>query len=110
LEKRVDGRERRESRRAKYEGWVGITTGDIYRVARGRDLSPRGIGLTLGGAHPFTEEAVESEFALPGFFVPVRLHARVAWADSRSESVGLRFEEIDADLAELLENYVAGRL
>ena len=101
---------RRQSRRARFEGWVAIGAGEVHRIARGRDLSAQGIGLTLGGPHPFTEGAVESEFALPGFFVPVKLPARVVWADSRSESLGLRFEEIDADLAELLENYVAGRL
>jgi hypothetical protein len=53
---------------------------------------------------------VESEFALPGFVVPLKLSARVAWTDSRTEGLGLRFEEIDPGLAELLENYVAGRL
>jgi hypothetical protein len=53
---------------------------------------------------------VESEFALPGFFVPLKLVARVVWADPRTEGLGLRFESIEADLAELLENYVAGRL
>lgn len=104
------GKQRRGSRRAKFEGWVGIAAGDVHRMARGRDLSARGIGLTLVGPHPFTEGAVESEFALPGFFVPLKLAAQVVWADSRTEGLGLRFEEIEADLAELLENYVAGRL
>jgi len=89
---------------------VWIAAGEVHRTARGRDLSARGIGLTLGSPHPFTEGAVESEFALPGFFVPVKLPARVAWADSGTQSLGLLFEEMDADLAELLENYVAGRL
>lgn len=103
-------RERRGRPRARFEGWVGIAAGEAYRVARGRDLSAQGIGLTLGGSYPFTEEAVESEFALPGFFVPLKLSARVAWVDPETERLGLRFEEIDADLAELLENYVAGRL
>jgi hypothetical protein len=79
-------------------------------MARGRDLSAQGIGLTLGGPHPFTDGAVQSEFALPGFFVPVKLSARVAWVDLRTQSLGLRFEEIDPELAELLENYAAGRL
>ena len=102
--------ERRGSRRAAFDGWVGIAAGQVHRMARGRDLSADGIGLVLGGPHPFTEGLVEREFALPGFFVPVKLPARVAWADSRTETLGLRFEEIDADLAELLENYVAGRL
>ena len=102
--------EKRRGLRANFEGWVAIGAGEVHRIARGRDLSAQGIGLTLGGPHPFTEGAVESEFALPGFFVPVKLPARVVWADSRTESLGLRFEEIDADLAELLENYVTGRL
>jgi hypothetical protein len=106
----VTDEERRGTRRAKFEGWVGIAAGDVHRMARGRDLSAGGIGLTLGGPHPFTAGAVESEFALPGFFVPLKLPARVAWADSRIEGLGLQFDEIDADLAELLENFVAGRL
>jgi hypothetical protein len=79
-------------------------------MARGRDLSSGGIGLTLEGPHPFTAGLVESEFALPGFVVPLKLPARVAWTDLRSHGLGLRFEEIDPGLAELLENYVAGRL
>jgi hypothetical protein len=108
-EERVSGRKRRGSRRAKFEGWVGIAVGDVHRMARGRDLSSRGIGLTLGGGHPFTDGSVETEFALPGIFVPVKLNARVAWADPRTESLGLCFEAIDPDLAELLDNYVAGR-
>lgn len=102
-------RQRRRGRRAPFEGWVGLTAGEVHRVARGRDLSAHGIGLTLGGSNPSMEGTVESEFALPGFFVPVKLPARIAWMDSETERLGLCFEEIDADLAELLENYVAGR-
>jgi len=92
---------------------VAIAAGEVHRIARGRDLSAQGIGLTLGDAHPFadfTEGTVESEFSLPGFYVPVKLPARVAWVDSRTQALGLRFVEIEADLAELLEHYVAGRL
>jgi hypothetical protein len=89
---------------------VAIAAGDLHRMARGRDLSAQGIGLTVAGAAIVPEEAVETEFALPGFYVPVKIPARVAWADPRSEGLGLRFVEIDADLEELLENYVAGRL
>lgn len=106
----MTGEQRRSGLRTKFEGWVAIAAGEAHRMARGRDLSAQGIGLTLGGPHPFTEGAVESEFALPGFFVPLKLPARVVWADPRTKRLGLRFEEIDADLAELLENYVAGRL
>jgi hypothetical protein len=106
----VEGEERRRHFRARFEGWVGIAAGEIHRTARGRDLSTQGIGLTLRGPHPFKEGTVESEFALPGFFVPVKLPARVAWEDSRTQSLGLCFEKMDADLAELLENFVAGRL
>ena len=102
--------DRRRNTRARFEGWVGIAAGELHRMARGRDLCAQGIGLTLPGPHPFTEGAVESEFALPGFVVPVKLAARVAWVDSRIESLGLCFEGVDSDLAELLENFVAGRL
>ena len=102
--------ERRRSRRAGFEGWVWLTAAEVHRMARGRDLSAQGIGLTLGGPHPFSEGVVESEFALPGFFIPIKLPARVAWADTRTQGLGLCFEAVDADLAELLENYVAGRL
>ena len=92
-----------------------IGVGEVHRIARGRDLSAQGIGLTLGDAHPFTftdfaERTVESEFSLPGFYLPVKLPARVAWMESRTQNLGLRFVEIEADLAELLEHYVAGRL
>lgn len=106
----MTGEERRRGRRAPFEGWVAIAAGDVHRMARGRDLSASGIGLTLGDPHPFTAGIVESEFALPGFVVPVKLPACVAWADSGTQGLGLRFEEIDPGLAELLENYVAGRL
>lgn len=102
--------ERRTSCRAAFEGWVGIAAGDAHRMARGRDLSARGIGLTLGGPHPFQAGLVESEFALPGFMVPLKLSAHVAWADSRTQGLGLRFEEVDPGVEEILENYVAGRL
>ncbi len=53
---------------------------------------------------------MESEFSLPGFYVPIKLSARIAWMDSRTRGLGLRFEEVEADLAELLDHYVAGRL
>jgi hypothetical protein len=87
--------------------------GEVHRIARGRDLSAQGIGLTLGDARPLPEvadETVESEFSLPGFYLPIKLPARVAWMDSRTQGLGLRFVEIEPDLAELLEHYVAGRL
>jgi hypothetical protein len=102
--------ERRRARRARFDGWVTIAAGEVHRIARGRDLSAQGIGLALGDTHPFTEGMVESEFSLPGFYVPVKLPARVAWVDSRTQGLGLRFVEIEDDLAELLEHYVAGRL
>ena len=102
--------ERRGSPRASFDGWVAIAAGELHRMARGRDLSARGIGLTIAGADVVREEAVETEFALPGFYVPVKVPARVAWADPGTEGLGLRFVEIEADLEELLENYVAGRL
>ena len=104
---------RRTGRRAKYDGWVTIAAGEVHRIARGRDLSAQGIGLTLGDTRPltgFTEGTVESEFSLPGFYVPIKLSARVAWVNSQTQGLGLRFEEVEADLAELLEHYVAGRL
>jgi hypothetical protein len=110
LERKLADEERRKSRRARFEGWVGIAAGDAHRMARGRDLSAKGIGLTLGDADPFKGGIVESEFTLPGFVVPLKLAGRVAWADERTRGLGLRFEEIDPGLAELLENYVAGRL
>ena len=103
-------REKRGFPRARFDGWVAIAAGELHRMARGRDLSARGIGLTLADAEIVREDAVEAEFALPGFYVPVRVPARVAWSDPRNEGVGLRFLEIENDLAELLENYVAGRL
>lgn len=89
---------------------MGISSDGRHRRARGRDLSSQGIGVVLDGVHPPEERFVESEFALPGFFVSIALRARVAWSDAGSGRLGLRFEEIEPELAELLENYVAGRL
>jgi c-di-GMP-binding flagellar brake protein YcgR len=110
LDQQVAEVERRQQRRAPFEGWVGIAASGQHRIARGRDLSAQGIGVALEGVNYFREESVESEFALPGFFVSIALRARVAWSDAGTGKLGLCFESIEPELAELLENYVAGRL
>lgn len=102
---------KRRGRRAEFHGWVELaTTSGRRRRAQGRDLSSGGLGILLEDDPPHAGTRVESEFALPGFFVPLSLPARVAWTDPEHRRAGLRFEGLDAGVAELLENFVSGRL
>ena len=102
-------REQRRGARADFEGWVEITAGGGRRLARSRDLSPQGLGLELEAPHPALHELVESEFALPGFGVPLAIAARVAWSDPEAGRLGLSFEALDVAVAEILQSAVAGR-
>jgi hypothetical protein len=95
--------------RAPFSGWVELTTEGRRRLGTGRDLSPGGIGLELRGDLPEIGGVVTSEFALPGISIPLALEGRVAWSDG-AQRVGVRFERVDPGLAELLENFVGGRL
>jgi hypothetical protein len=107
----VSGTAEQERRpRAPFSGWVELMADGRRRLGTGRDLSPGGIGLELRGELPQVGGAVTSEFALPGISIPLSLEGRIAWSDARRARVGVRFERVDPGLAELLENYVGGRL
>jgi hypothetical protein len=102
--------ERHRRPRAPFSGWVEITTEGRRRLGTGCDLSPGGIGLELPGELPPVGGSVTSEFALPGISIPLALEGRVVWSDAGRQRVGVRFERVDPGLAELLENFVGGRL
>jgi len=106
----VSTAENQRSPRAPFSGWVELTSDGLRRLGTGRDLSAGGVGLELRGALPPIGGSVTSEFALPGISIPLALEGRVAWSDSQRLRVGVRFERIDPGLAELLENFVGGRL
>ena len=96
--------------RARYEGWVDLRTGGTRRRAAARDLSVRGMGLSLPAPLPERWSAVVSEFALPGIRLPLALEGVVVWTDPRASRIGVQFVAVDPGLAELLDSYVAGRL
>jgi hypothetical protein len=99
--------QRRSSQRTAFGGWVELHVAGGRRLAQGRDLSARGIGLELPGAPLRADTRVTCEFALPGISLPLELEGSVAW--SKGARLGVRFDEIDPGLAELLDNHVAGR-
>lgn len=101
--------ERRRGARAEFDGWVELTVGAERRLATSIDLSAEGLGLLLAPPHPEPGEPVESEFALPGFGVPLSVPARVAWSDPEGGRLGLRFDRLDLAVSELLQSAVAGR-
>jgi len=96
--------------RARFESWVELRAGGTRRRAAARDLSVRGIGLSLRGPLPARESVVVSEFALPGITLPLALEGIVVWTNPVAARIGIRFVEVDPGLAELLDSYVAGRL
>jgi hypothetical protein len=102
-------RERRKGERAAFDGWVEITVGSERRLGSSCDLSAEGLGVLLAPPHPDAGAAVESEFALPGFGVPLAIAARVAWSDPDAGRLGLAFDRLDLAVAELLQSAVAGR-
>jgi len=101
----------RRDLRMPFRAWVELS-GPAGRLrAEARDLSEGGLGLALDGAEPPPADAdVVSEFALPGITLPLQLDAQVVWSDAASGRAGVRFRDIDPGLADLLANYVAGRL
>jgi len=99
----------RRRARAPYRGWVELTLDGGRLRAEGQDLSTDGIGLALSGAPPVDAPLV-SEFALPGIDLPLELRGRVVWRDRAAGRAGVCFERIDPGLAELISNFVAGRL
>ena len=107
LEVLVEGERRRVNPRTPFEGWVEISADGQRRLATARDLSPTGIGIDLPGAPLTPASALVCEFALPGISLPLALEGHVAWATG--SRLGVRFDDVDPGLAELLENHVAGR-
>lgn len=106
----VSTAENQRSPRAPFAGWVELTSEGLRRLGTGCDLSAGGIALELRGELPPIGGPVTSEFALPGISIPLELEGRIAWSDPQRLRVGVRFERIDPGLAELLENFVGGRL
>jgi hypothetical protein len=100
----------RDGWRAPFDRWVELRAGGTRRLAAARDLSVRGIGLSLPGPLPERLSAVVSEFALPGITLPLALDGVVVWVDPSASRIGIQFLEVDPGLAELLDSYVAGRL
>jgi c-di-GMP-binding flagellar brake protein YcgR len=103
-----DVQERREAGRAALDAWVEIAAAGTRRRASVEDVSVGGLGLRLDGARIAHGTEVIAEFPLPGIGLPLEVNARVMWADT--DRLGLRFEDIDGGLEELLESYVDGRL
>lgn len=103
-------RERRTRPRAQFQGWVELILPEGRRLGSGVDLSVGGIGVTLEPPLPTSSGPVTSEFVLPGISLPLAVQGEVAWRDPEGRRVGVRFEAIDGGLAELIDNYVAGRL
>jgi hypothetical protein len=104
----VPGEERRGAR-AAFHGWVELAMAGERLLATACDLSEGGIGLLLAAPHPAPGARVETEFALPGFAVPLAVSARVAWSDAGAGRLGLAFDPLDVAVAELLQSAVAGR-
>ena len=103
----MESEPRRGNPRTPFDGWVEISVGRERRLATARDLSPSGIGVDLPGAPLAPASALICEFALPGISLPLALDGHVAWATG--SRLGVRFDDVDPGLAELLENHVAGR-
>lgn len=103
--------ERRTRPRAQFQGWVELILPEgRRRLGSGVDLSVGGIGVTLEPPLPTSSDRVTSEFVLPGISLPLAVEGEVAWRDPKGRRVGVRFEALDGGLAELIDNYVAGRL
>ena len=101
--------ERRKAPRAPFTGWVEITVGASRRRANGRDLAAG--GMSIASRPPLAiRTPIVSEFALPGISLPLALEGVVVWSDGEQGCFGVRFDGIDAGLAELLESYIAGSL
>jgi len=100
--------ERRGNRRAAFDGWVEVHADGGRRLANGVDLSSGGIGLDFDAPPPARAVVLACEFRLPGISLALEIEGAIAWADGSRAGVG--FDGVDPGLAELIENYVAGRL
>ena len=101
--------EARRRTRAPYRGWVELTVDRDRLRAEGFDLSVEGIGVELDAA-PAVDALLVSEFVLPGITLPLELRGRIVWRDLETGRAGVRFESVDPGLAELISNFVSGRL
>ncbi len=102
--------EKRKLPRAPLDGWVEITAHGRRVRSTLRDISVGGVGIGPA-ARPLVPGArVVSEFPLPDISLPLEVSGVVAWSDHATACAGLRFEELDPGLAELLAHFVeAGR-
>jgi hypothetical protein len=105
-----DDLERRGERRACFDGWVEIVGRETRVRGSGRDLSRAGLGAVVRSPHPALHTHVEAEFALPGIRLPIVLPGVVAWSDAATGRIGLRFDDIEPGIAELIGSFAAGRL
>lgn len=102
--------EARRSPRAPFHGWVEVLCDGHRARGTGLDLSVDGIGLALPDAACPLEGELVSEFPLPGIALPLEVRGRWAWSDRPKGRGGIRFEALDPGIADLLANFVAGRL
>lgn len=100
----------RKCPRTRFDGWVEVASGGQRLRGAGHDLSRDGIGLSLEETPPAVTSQLVSEFALPGIGLPLELQGQVVWMNPETRSLGVRFQGVDPGLADLIANFVAGRL
>jgi len=100
---------RRALPRAEFRRWVDLSSHGQRRRVTGLDLSSHGIGLSSPNPIP-ARALVKSEFFLPRIEIPLELDGIVMWCDPVAARLGVRFQFVEPSLAELIANYVAGRL
>lgn len=105
-----DASERRKLPRTPLDGWVEIAADGRRVRSMLRDISVGGLGIGSAQGSLASGARVVSEFPLPGISLPLEVSARVVWSDRASACAGLRFEELDPGLAELLARFVGGGL
>ena len=98
-------RKGRRGARAAFHGWVELAVAGERLLATACDLSEAASASTSRAPHPTPGAHVETEFALPGFDVPLAVSARVAWSDTAAGRLGLQFEPLDVAVAELLAEH-----
>jgi c-di-GMP-binding flagellar brake protein YcgR len=102
-------KERRKEERAHLSGWVELSVdGRQRRRATTEDVSVDGLGILLDGDPLAAGSRAIAEFPLPGIGLPLALSAEVVWVGT--DRAGLRFEDVDPGLRELVESFVAGKL
>ncbi len=96
--------------RTRFDDWVEVEWDGHRARGAGVDLSVAGLGLALPEGGVALGGRVISEFPLPGIALPVEVAGRWAWVDPSAKRAGIRFESVDPGIADLLANFVAGRL